>query len=98
MSIALVILAAGKGTRMESDLPKVLHTIGGAPLLHHALLSASALEPEKTVVVTGHGAALVEAAAHAFDDDIIAVHQDTQLGTAHAVAQPKTRWRVSKAT
>lgn len=89
MSIALVILAAGKGTRMESDLPKVLHTIGGAPLLHHALLSASALEPEKTVVVTGHGAALVEAAAHAFDDDIIAVHQDTQQGTAHAVAQAK---------
>jgi bifunctional UDP-N-acetylglucosamine pyrophosphorylase/glucosamine-1-phosphate N-acetyltransferase len=87
MSIALVILAAGKGTRMESDLPKVLHKIGGAPLLHHAMLSASALEPERTIVVTGHGAELVEAAAQEFDPDAIAVRQTEQLGTAHAVAQ-----------
>jgi bifunctional UDP-N-acetylglucosamine pyrophosphorylase/glucosamine-1-phosphate N-acetyltransferase len=85
----LVILAAGKGTRMESDLPKVLHKIGGAPLLHHAMLSASALEPERTIVVTGHGADLVEAAAQDFDADAIAVRQDEQLGTAHAVAQAK---------
>lgn len=89
MSTALVILAAGKGTRMESDLPKVLHKIGGAPLLHHAMLSASALEPERTIVVTGHGADLVEAAAQDFDADAIAVRQDEQLGTAHAVAQAK---------
>ncbi len=89
MSIALVILAAGKGTRMDSDLPKVLHKIGGAPLLHHAMLSASALEPERTIVVTGHGADLVEAAARDFDPDAIAVRQDEQLGTAHAVAQAK---------
>ena len=89
MSIALVILAAGKGTRMESDLPKVLHKIGGAPLLHHAMLSASALEPERTIVVTGHGADLVEAAALEFDADAIAVRQDEQLGTAHAVKQAK---------
>ncbi|WP_439121320.1 bifunctional UDP-N-acetylglucosamine diphosphorylase/glucosamine-1-phosphate N-acetyltransferase GlmU [Marivita sp.] len=90
MSTALVILAAGKGTRMESDLPKVLHKIGGAPLLHHAMLPASALEPERTIVVTGHGADLVEAAAQDFDADAIAVRQDEQLGTAHAVAQAKT--------
>lgn len=89
MSIALVILAAGKGTRMESDLPKVLHKIGGAPLLHHAMLSASALEPERTIVVTGHGAELVEAAAQEFDADAIAVRQTEQLGTAHAVAQAR---------
>ncbi|MBO6884355.1 MAG: bifunctional UDP-N-acetylglucosamine diphosphorylase/glucosamine-1-phosphate N-acetyltransferase GlmU [Marivita sp.] len=89
MSIALVILAAGKGTRMESDLPKVLHKIGGAPLLHHAMLSASALEPERTLVVTGHGAELVEAAAQEFDADAIAVRQTEQLGTAHAVAQAR---------
>ncbi|MGJ8603900.1 MAG: bifunctional UDP-N-acetylglucosamine diphosphorylase/glucosamine-1-phosphate N-acetyltransferase GlmU [Marivita sp.] len=87
MSIALVILAAGKGTRMESDIPKVLHKIGGAPLLHHAMLSASALEPDRTIVVTGHGAELVEAAALDFDADVIAVRQDEQLGTAHAVLQ-----------
>ncbi len=89
MSIALVILAAGKGTRMESDLPKVLHKIGGAPLLHHAMLSASALEPERTIVVTGHGAELVEAAAQEFDADAVAVRQTEQLGTAHAVAQAR---------
>ncbi|SHH26941.1 bifunctional UDP-N-acetylglucosamine diphosphorylase/glucosamine-1-phosphate N-acetyltransferase GlmU [Marivita hallyeonensis] len=89
MSIALVILAAGKGTRMESDLPKVLHKIGGAPMLHHAMLSASALEPERTIVVTGHEAQLVEEAARAFDPDVITVHQAEQNGTAHAVAQAK---------
>ncbi|MCI5111843.1 MAG: bifunctional UDP-N-acetylglucosamine diphosphorylase/glucosamine-1-phosphate N-acetyltransferase GlmU [Marivita sp.] len=89
MSTALIILAAGKGTRMESDLPKVLHKIGGAPLLHHAMLSASALEPDRTVIVTGHGAETVEAAAQAFDPDAIAVRQHEQLGTAHAVAQAR---------
>ena len=89
MSIALVILAAGKGTRMESDVPKVLHTIGGAPLLHHAMLSTSGLEPAKTVVVTGHGADLVEASAKSFDPDVITVRQEDQLGTGHAVAQAK---------
>ena len=90
MSTALVILAAGKGTRMESDLPKVLHKIGGAPLLHHAMLSASALEPDRTIVVTGHGAELVTAAAQDFDPDVIAVRQPEQLGTAHAVRQARS--------
>jgi bifunctional UDP-N-acetylglucosamine pyrophosphorylase/glucosamine-1-phosphate N-acetyltransferase len=90
MSTALVILAAGKGTRMESDLPKVLHKIGGAPLLHHAMLSASALEPEHTIVVTGHGAEQVETAAQDFDADAIAVRQEEQLGTAHAVTQTES--------
>ncbi len=89
MSTALIILAEGKGTRMESDLPKVLHKIGGAPLLHHAMLSASALEPDRTIVVTGHGAELVEAAAQDFDPDVIAVRQPEQLGTAHAVRQAR---------
>ncbi|MCR9107581.1 bifunctional UDP-N-acetylglucosamine diphosphorylase/glucosamine-1-phosphate N-acetyltransferase GlmU [Marivita sp. XM-24bin2] len=89
MSTALVILAAGKGTRMDSDLPKVLHKVGGAPLLHHAMLSASALEPARVVVVTGHGADQVEAAAHDFDADAIAVRQAEQLGTAHAVLQAR---------
>ena len=90
MSTALIILAEGKGTRMESDLPKVLHKIGGAPLLHHAMLSASALEPDRTIVVTGHGAELVEAAAQDFDPDVIAVRQPEQLGTAHAVRQARS--------
>ena len=53
---AVVILAAGKGTRMRSDLAKVLHPIGGAPMLHHAMRSALSLAPARLVVVTGHGA------------------------------------------
>lgn len=89
MSIALVILAAGKGTRMASDLPKVLHKVGGAPLLHHAMLSASALEPERAIVVTGYGAEAVKASAKDFDPDVITVFQEEQLGTGHAVAQAK---------
>ncbi|MCL3882783.1 bifunctional UDP-N-acetylglucosamine diphosphorylase/glucosamine-1-phosphate N-acetyltransferase GlmU [Marivita sp. GX14005] len=89
MSLALIVLAAGKGTRMESDLPKVLHKIGGAPLLHHAMLPASALEPERIVVVTGHGAQAVETAARIFDESAMCVRQTEQLGTAHAVAQAR---------
>ncbi|MHA6325582.1 bifunctional UDP-N-acetylglucosamine diphosphorylase/glucosamine-1-phosphate N-acetyltransferase GlmU [Roseivivax sp. CAU 1753] len=87
MSIALVILAAGKGTRMESDLPKVLHKIGGAPMLHHAMQAGASLEPERVVVVAGHGADLVTQAAHDFDPDTTVVLQNEQKGTAHAVAQ-----------
>ena len=87
MTTALIVLAAGKGTRMQSDLPKVLHPLAGAPLLVHALQAGGALDPDRTVVVTGHGAEQVEAAAKAFDDRILCVRQTEQLGTAHAVAQ-----------
>ncbi|MEC3863200.1 bifunctional UDP-N-acetylglucosamine diphosphorylase/glucosamine-1-phosphate N-acetyltransferase GlmU [Mesobacterium sp. TK19101] len=89
MSIALIVLAAGKGTRMESDLPKVLHKIAGAPMLHHALQSGMVLAPERTVVVAGHGADLVTAAAQDFDETAQVVLQTEQLGTAHAVAQAR---------
>ncbi len=89
MSIALIILAAGKGTRMESDLPKVLHKIAGAPMLVHAMQSGIALSPERIVVVAGHGADLVQAAAQDHDSDTEVVIQAEQLGTAHAVAQAK---------
>lgn len=87
MSIALIVLAAGKGTRMASDLPKVLHQIAGAPMLVHALRSAAPLEPARSVVVAGHGADAVSAAAQAYDPDIHVMLQAEQLGTAHAVAQ-----------
>ncbi|MCZ4351144.1 bifunctional UDP-N-acetylglucosamine diphosphorylase/glucosamine-1-phosphate N-acetyltransferase GlmU [Roseovarius aestuarii] len=87
MSIALIVLAAGKGTRMKSDLPKVLHQIAGAPMLVHALRSAAPLEPERVVVVAGHGAEAVTAAATDHDDTAQVVLQTEQLGTAHAVAQ-----------
>ena len=89
MATALIILAAGKGTRMNSDLPKVLHPIAGAPLLVHAMKSGASLSPEKTVVVAGHGAELVENAALAWDDTVSVVVQEEQLGTAHAVAQAR---------
>ncbi len=87
MSVSLIVLAAGKGTRMNSDLPKVLHRLGAAPLLHHALQAGQTLDPEQIVIVAGHGAAEVEKAARAYDDSVEVVFQAEQLGTGHAVAQ-----------
>ncbi|QBX99501.1 bifunctional UDP-N-acetylglucosamine diphosphorylase/glucosamine-1-phosphate N-acetyltransferase GlmU [Rhodophyticola sp. CCM32] len=87
MPTALVILAAGQGTRMQSERPKVLHQIGGAPLIAHAILSGATLAPDRIVVVTGHGAAEVEAAVTTFDPDAICIRQAEQLGTGHAVLQ-----------
>lgn len=85
MPVALVVLAAGEGTRMLSDLPKVLHRLGQAPLLWHALRAGAALEPERTIVVTGHGAEAVAASAHAFDPGLRIVRQGPDRGTAAAV-------------
>ncbi len=87
--IALVVLAAGMGTRMNSDLPKVLHRLAGAPLFHHALKSGAAVSPARTVVVAGHGADQVTRATLAWDDTAIVVVQEPQLGTAHAVDQAR---------
>jgi len=89
MSIALVILAAGKGTRMNSDIPKVLHPIAQVPMLVHTMRTGAVLSPERTIVVTGHGADAVAAAALAEDETALAVKQQEQLGTAHAVAQAR---------
>ena len=86
MSIALVILAAGKGSRMKSDLPKVLHPIGQAPMLAHVLRAGAALAPDRVVVVAGHGAAAVTRAARAMDARAQVVVQKQQRGTADAVA------------
>jgi bifunctional UDP-N-acetylglucosamine pyrophosphorylase / glucosamine-1-phosphate N-acetyltransferase len=87
MSVSLIVLAAGKGTRMNSDLPKVLHPLGSAPILHHALQAGQSLDPAQVVVVAGHGAEAVGKAARAFDSSIDVVLQAEQLGTGHAVAQ-----------
>ncbi|WP_170332660.1 bifunctional UDP-N-acetylglucosamine diphosphorylase/glucosamine-1-phosphate N-acetyltransferase GlmU [Ruegeria arenilitoris] len=89
MSIALVILAAGKGTRMNSDIPKVLHPIAQVPMLVHAMRAGAVLSPEQTVIVTGHGAEAVAKAAAAEDDIAQIAVQEEQLGTAHAVAQAR---------
>jgi bifunctional UDP-N-acetylglucosamine pyrophosphorylase/glucosamine-1-phosphate N-acetyltransferase len=90
MSIAVVILAAGKGTRMQSDLPKVLHPLAQVPILAHAIKSARFADPEKLVIVAGHGLSHVEKAARDFAPDAMVVEQSEQLGTGHAVAQAKS--------
>ncbi len=87
MSSHLIILAAGEGTRMQSDRPKVLHEVGGLPLFAHALASGRSLDPATVVLVAGHGADAVKAVAEEIDPSLIVVRQLEQLGTAHAVAQ-----------
>ena len=87
MKTAAIILAAGQGTRMQSDLPKVLHRIAGAPMVVHALASADALSPERMIVVTGHGGSAVADAVAEWREDAVFAEQAEQLGTAHAVAQ-----------
>lgn len=84
-SLNVVILAAGKGTRMKSDLPKVLHPLAGQPLLGHVLAAADTLSPEKICVVYGHGGeALPQAINRA---ELAWAKQEPQLGTGHAVQQ-----------
>ncbi len=78
-------MAAGKGTRMKSQRPKVLHRLGGRPLLQHVLDTAAALQAARTLVITGHGAGEVEAALAGLD--LQCVRQVPQLGTGHAIQQ-----------
>lgn len=85
MSLDIVILAAGQGTRMRSALPKVLHPVAGNSMLGHVIYSARQLSPQSIQVVIGHGADLVREQLAA--DDLNFVLQDKQLGTGHAVAQ-----------
>ncbi|MBF0177656.1 MAG: bifunctional UDP-N-acetylglucosamine diphosphorylase/glucosamine-1-phosphate N-acetyltransferase GlmU [Magnetococcales bacterium] len=80
---AILILAAGRGTRMRSSVPKVLHHLAFRPLLAHVLVSARALRPSRIVVVVGHGADQVKSLLAA--PDIVWVDQEKQLGTGHAV-------------
>ncbi|MCX7081358.1 MAG: bifunctional UDP-N-acetylglucosamine diphosphorylase/glucosamine-1-phosphate N-acetyltransferase GlmU, partial [Pseudomonas sp.] len=85
MSLEIVILAAGQGTRMRSALPKVLHPVAGNSMLGHVIHSARQLDPQRIHVVIGHGAEVVRERLAA--DDLNFVLQDKQLGTGHAVAQ-----------
>lgn len=86
--LAAVILAAGRGERMNSDTPKVLHSAGGAPLVRHVLDAISGLGIKKIAVVVGsHGKAI-----RSFLKGVIFVQQDKQLGTGHAVLQTKPQF------
>ncbi len=94
--IDVVIMAAGKGTRMKSSLPKVLHRLGGKALLAHVIECAASVSARKAVVITGHGAEAVEAACKGFTQaaagsdsrlDLKFARQEPQLGTGHAVQQ-----------
>ena len=86
MSLSVIILAAGKGTRMKSLLPKVLHTLAGKPMLGHVIDTARKLHPDRICVVYGHGG---ERLQQAFIDqpDLRWALQEPQLGTGHAVQQ-----------
>ena len=85
MSLNIVIMAAGKGTRMKSALPKVLHKLAGRSLLAHVLTSTDSLGAAARIVITGHGAEAVELAVA--QPGLSFVRQMPQLGTGHAVQQ-----------
>ncbi|MCX6039291.1 MAG: bifunctional UDP-N-acetylglucosamine diphosphorylase/glucosamine-1-phosphate N-acetyltransferase GlmU [Chloroflexi bacterium] len=87
MKITAVILAAGQGTRMNSDLPKVLHPVCGVPMIAHSLAAVKAASSETPVVIIGHGA---EAVREFLGEKARCVIQDPQLGTGHAVQQAES--------
>ncbi|KGM40872.1 glucosamine-1-phosphate N-acetyltransferase [Aquabacterium sp. NJ1] len=89
MSLSIVIMAAGKGTRMKSARPKVLHKLAGRPMLSHVISTTSSLKAALEVVITGHGAEQVESSMKAAfaDAPLKFVRQEPQLGTGHAVQQ-----------
>ncbi|WP_448059279.1 bifunctional UDP-N-acetylglucosamine diphosphorylase/glucosamine-1-phosphate N-acetyltransferase GlmU [Cellulomonas hominis] len=82
---AVIVLAAGEGTRMRSTTPKVLHTLGGRSMLGHALAAARALEPERVAVVVRHGREQVAAHARELDPEVLLADQDDVPGTGRAV-------------
>ncbi|TXD92312.1 UDP-N-acetylglucosamine diphosphorylase/glucosamine-1-phosphate N-acetyltransferase [Mitsuaria sp. TWR114] len=85
MSLNIVVMAAGKGTRMKSSLPKVLHKLAGRALLRHVLANTASLQADARIVITGHGADQVEAAIAG--EGVRFVRQEPQLGTGHAIQQ-----------
>lgn len=90
MGLSIIILAAGRGSRMKSDLPKVLHKVAGLSLLGHAMQSALSLDPDRLIVVAGVGADLVAAEAKRIYEPVEVVVQTEQNGTAHAVDQARS--------
>jgi len=84
MNLSIIVLAAGQGVRMKSDLPKVMHPLAGRPMVSYVVEIAQALEPACLVVVVGHGAELVR---QTLGDGVAYAVQAEQLGTGHAVQQ-----------
>jgi len=85
VSITAIILAAGKGTRMKSDRPKVLHEVCGQPMLAHVLDACRQAGAQRVIVVVGHRAELVREQLADYDGELTYVVQSPQLGTGHAV-------------
>ena len=96
MALNVVVIAAGKGTRMKSERPKVLHALGGRPLLRHVLDTVGRLDADHTIVVTGHGADEVEEAVAM--PGVQFVRQQPQRGTGHAVQQAVPSLRLEGTT
>ena len=88
-ALDVVIMAAGKGTRMKSSMPKVLHPLAGKPLVQHVIDTAHALHTRNTILITGHGAEVVELLLQkAYPNKALQfAKQMPQLGTGHAVQQ-----------
>src|SRR5689334_4189117 len=97
MDIHVAILAAGKGTRMKSAWPKVLHHVAGMPMIAHVLATAAPLHPKTTTIVIGHQA---DALRHALAPypDLTFVVQEPQLGTAHALLTTEPVLREARGT
>jgi len=85
MEHAIIILAAGRGERMNSETPKVMHKIAGAPMIMHTLRTAKSLDPDRIIVITGYGAEQVEKEISELEPEIDFVRQIEQKGTGHAV-------------
>ena len=86
MNSTAIVLAAGQGTRMKSKIPKVLHRVGGKPMLGHVLDALTAAGIERKIAVLGHEAQLIE---EWLPSEVEVVYQREQLGTGHAVLQAK---------
>ena len=92
MDTHIVVLAAGKGTRMKSALPKVLHRVAGLPLIDYVLTGAATLQPRSTTIVIGHQAEALQRALRG-RENVTFVVQEPQLGTAHALLQAESALR-----
>ena len=95
MNLDIVILAAGRGTRMNSNIPKVLHQIGGDSLLGHVIGTASALESEQIHIVVGYGAEQIKS-EFSSQNELRWALQEQQLGTGHAVMQAMSSIDITK--